>query len=230
MGASGLANLPDGATSALSLTFDGGFVDHVELVAPMLAEANVRATFFVPVAPLLDRPRPWRQIAEAGHEIANHAHFGVSDEGSLDNWELDAVRADLMDANLGIGAVTGFLPTSFAMSGVSTRCANGDYARDLVAAFAAIRSAEVGSNDISATNPRDVRCLPWNLASGAATQLLPTPGEWTVPVFSRFFDPQFDAAEEDLRSLLAEIAHRPEIWVAPFGEVAARLTKLPESR
>ena len=32
---------PDGASSALSLTFDGGYPEHWELVAPILEEAGL---------------------------------------------------------------------------------------------------------------------------------------------------------------------------------------------
>jgi peptidoglycan/xylan/chitin deacetylase (PgdA/CDA1 family) len=230
MAGHGSPELPEGATSAISLAFDGGLVEHVELVAPLLAESGIRGTFFVTVPALLDHPTKWRVIAESGHELANHSHHALTHTGELPNWTRQAVREDLLESNRGIASITGYLPTSFAMSGFSTLCADGDYARDLVTIFTAIRTAEIGSNDVSATNPRDARALPWERATGEAVQLLPRSGEWTVPVFTQFFHPQFDAAEEDLRLLVDALRGREDIWVAPFGEVAAQLNPDLNSR
>ena len=222
--------LPGGATSAISLTFDGGLAEHVELVAPILREAGLRATFFVTVPALLSRPQGWRDIVGAGHELGNHAHFEVSERGELARWSRSSVREDVLETSRGIGFVTEYLPTSFALSGESTLCADGDYLPELVRIFSAIRSAEVGSNDLATTNPKDVRCIPWQRVRGSVVQMLPRPGEWTVPVFSEFFSLPYDAAEDDLRLLVQTLAIRPEIWTAPFGEVAAQLPLIRESR
>ena len=219
--------LPGAATAAISLTFDGALVEHVEMVAPILDEAGIRGTFFVTVPAMLERPAAWRTVAQSGHEVGSHPHFGVSVDGQLD-WTKEAVRIDLLETNRGIASITGFLPTSFAKSGSSTRCVDGDYDADL-RVYAAVRSSEVGSNDLVVASPTDVKCLPWDRISGAL-KFLPVPGGWTVPVFTRFFDPHWDQAENDLRALVEVLVQREDIWVAPFGEVAAALPRPHDSR
>lgn len=219
--------LPGNASCAISLTFDGGLTEHAELVAPILDQAAVRGTFFVTVPAILERPSAWRNIAQSGHEIGSHPHFGVSEYGELP-WSREAVRADLLEANRGIASVTGYIPTSFAKSGVSTQCLDGNYDSEL-RVYSAVRAAEIGTNDLHSATPNDVRCLPWDRTSDPS-QFLPAAGEWTVPVFTQFFEPPSGQAEEDLRTLLELLRQRTDVWVAPFGEVAATLSRHRDSR
>ena len=58
--------------SGLALTFDDGPSNETPRFLDLLAEHDVRATFFVCGANVERRPNLARQIVESGHEIANH--------------------------------------------------------------------------------------------------------------------------------------------------------------
>ncbi|MBC8063993.1 MAG: polysaccharide deacetylase family protein, partial [Chlorobia bacterium] len=116
---------PEGAKSAVSLTFDGAYPEHWELVAPILAESGIRATFFVTVPALLESPDSWRQLVKAGHEVGSHSHLGISTEGELTAWTLEMVQDDLRLTDKGIMEILGCSVASFALSGERTHCAEG---------------------------------------------------------------------------------------------------------
>lgn len=216
---------PDGASSALSLTFDGGYPEHWEMVAPILAEAGVRGTFFLTVPSLLDHPDAWKKLAAQGHEIGSHSHFGVSTNGELPAWTIEMVRDDLRMTDKGIVEVVETPVISFALSGESTMCSEGDYRPLIQRQFSSARAVNAGSNDVNEVDVFDVKSLWWQDLVGGIESYLPTPGHWSVPVFGRFFDVGFGAAEDDLRFLLGHLARRKDIWVAPFGEVAEHISK-----
>src|SRR5687767_8382664 len=128
MGSASELAWPEGTKAAISLTFDGGLLEHWELVAPILAEHEFRATVFVTVPNLLERPEAWRKVAAAGHEIGSHSHFGISTNGNLPAWTLEMVEDDLRLTDKGILEILGSRVESFALSGSETTCAEGDYA------------------------------------------------------------------------------------------------------
>jgi peptidoglycan/xylan/chitin deacetylase (PgdA/CDA1 family) len=75
----------DGAAGCASLTFDDGFVDNLETLAPLLADARAPATVFVPTG-WLGQTHPYapqtrvmtadevRALRERGLEIGAHTH------------------------------------------------------------------------------------------------------------------------------------------------------------
>ena len=198
-------------------------MEHVELVAPILTEHGVQATFFVTVPAILERPEAWRQIRAEGHEIASHSHFGITANGALPAWTLDMVRDDLRASVEGIREIAGVEPVSFARDGSTSNCADGDYGELLRERFAGIRIAEPGVNDPSEVEIAEVRSTRWMDLVGPVESLLPESGQWKVPVFDRFFDSDVEAAEQDLRILLGHLNRRRDIWIAPFAEVVSRI-------
>jgi peptidoglycan/xylan/chitin deacetylase (PgdA/CDA1 family) len=63
------------ADSVVALTFDDGPVAHyTDSVLAMLADSNVRATFFTVGAALRDHPDLAIRITRAGHELGNHSY------------------------------------------------------------------------------------------------------------------------------------------------------------
>jgi peptidoglycan/xylan/chitin deacetylase (PgdA/CDA1 family) len=214
---------PQEFTSAMSICFDGGLVEHVELVGPILAEHGIRATFFVTVPAILERPEEWRQIVAEGHELASHSHFGITVDGALPAWTLEMVRDDLRASVEGIRAVAGVEPMSFARDWSASSCADGDYAELLAEAFSGVRLADHGVNDPREVDISRVKSMRWSDLVGPVESLLPEAGQWTVPVFDRFFDLDVEAAEPDLRILLGHLKNREDVWTAPFGEVVSRI-------
>lgn len=111
---------PEGASGALSLTFDDGLDSHRETALPMLEDLGLRATFYVnPTGgeddPALDaswqeRLGRWSAAAAFGHEIGNHSllhpcslnidtarEWGVEGAG-LRDWDLTRIGADIREA------------------------------------------------------------------------------------------------------------------------------------
>ena len=220
MGVAGEFAWPDGARAALSLTFDGGYPEHYELVAPLLHDAGLRGTFFVNVPSLLENPEAWKQVVMQGQEIGSHSLFGVTTNGELRSWTLDMVRDDLRMTDKGIVELVGCPVTSFALAGESTLCSDGDYSAILQRQFSSVRSATSGQNPADSVDLFHVQSHFWQDLVGPIEAYLPVAGSWSVVVFDRFFGPGFDTAEEDLRILIARLSAAKDIWVAPFGEVA----------
>ena len=67
-----------GKAAAVALTFDDGYASHATVAGPLLQERGVRGTFFVMPgnvgSPGIVTWEQLRQLAAAGHEIADHIH------------------------------------------------------------------------------------------------------------------------------------------------------------
>ncbi len=66
---------PQGQRCAVSLTYDDGLPVHYEVVAPLLEDAGLRATFYVMGTVARHAPERWRALAAAGHELGSHSLF-----------------------------------------------------------------------------------------------------------------------------------------------------------
>lgn len=68
---------PDGMSGAVSLTYDDGLRNHLELVAPALEAAGLRGTFYVHITSedFQKDTAGWRAAAARGHELGNHTVF-----------------------------------------------------------------------------------------------------------------------------------------------------------
>lgn len=65
---------PQDRVAAISLTFDDGINTDLDVVEPILAKHHLTGTFFVATAmgPWEKRKTEWKQLAQAGNELANH--------------------------------------------------------------------------------------------------------------------------------------------------------------
>ncbi len=81
---------------AVSLTYDGTDLSHLETVVPHLEEFGLRGTFYARSETLLDDPAAWQAVANEGHEIGSGTLFGATDpRGNLFNWTLEMVEDEL---------------------------------------------------------------------------------------------------------------------------------------
>lgn len=204
----------------MSLTFDGGLPEHLELVVPILDEHEVKGTFFVTVPALLENPSGWKRAAEAGHEIASHSLYVATQDGALEAWNLEMLREDLRMTEKGIAEICEVPVSSFALPGKSTECAEGDYLAVLAKFYTSIRGKEPVENEGAATNLTQIGSLRWEDLVGAIESYLPKPGHWNVVVFEKFFGLDVMAAEDDLRFLLAHLAKKKDVWTAPMHAVS----------
>jgi|GEM_PF-7134113 len=220
MGAANEFTWPKGAKAAVSLAFDGGLPEHVELVAPALDEHGLKGTFFVTVPNLLENPAKWKRLAENGHEIASHSLKGVTENGKLTAWTFDMLRDDLRMTEKGIAEICEAPVTSFALPGEETECNEGDYKPILTHLYTAIRSPLSHPNPGVETDLLNVGSLFWEDLVGQIESYLPEHGHWNVIVFERFFGLDVQAAEDDLRFLIAHLVKHEEIWTAPVNAVS----------
>jgi peptidoglycan/xylan/chitin deacetylase (PgdA/CDA1 family) len=111
----------------LSITFDDGYLDNIQVAAPILRRAGLPATFFVTTGFVgSDRVAPWdkglpaqpgwmswdqvRSLAAMGFDIGNHTATHVN----IATASLDTVRRELEQSNLELAAQLGRKPQLFA--------------------------------------------------------------------------------------------------------------------
>ena len=81
---------PNGKKLAVSLTYDDGLEEHINLVAPLLSQVGLKGTFYVPIyKSLLPKKEEWKKIAEMGHELGNHSIFHPCRRDHLTTYNID---------------------------------------------------------------------------------------------------------------------------------------------
>jgi peptidoglycan/xylan/chitin deacetylase (PgdA/CDA1 family) len=113
---------PQGKRAAISLTFDDARESQVTKGIPILDEYGVKATFYVLVRNVEKHQVQWKKAAENGHEIGNHtlAHpcsgnFSfIGDDRALEDYTLEKMQHELVEANNIIENLLDVTPVSFA--------------------------------------------------------------------------------------------------------------------
>jgi peptidoglycan/xylan/chitin deacetylase (PgdA/CDA1 family) len=112
---------PQGKKAALSLSFDDARLTQADAGLALLKQYGVKATFYVSLDRLQQRLPAWREAVKAGHEIANHSlrhactgNFEWSRDNALEDYTLERMRQELVEANQQIYAALGVTPTTFA--------------------------------------------------------------------------------------------------------------------
>ena len=138
-------------TGAVYLTFDDGPSVNTEQLLNVLAENDVKATFFVVKKTDSASEARLKAIAEAGHTIAMHS---ASHNYNKIYASVDAFLADLYECFTWIKETTGVTPTMFRFPGGSINSYNHSTYQEITAEM--IRRGFV---------PYD-----WNVSSGDATK------------------------------------------------------------
>jgi len=112
---------PRGKRAAISLTFDDARHSQVTRGIPLLDEYGTKATFYVSIRNLEGHLDAWKAAATNGHEIGNHTlthpcsgNFSFIDDRALEDYTLDKMRHELVEANSIIENLLGVRPVSFA--------------------------------------------------------------------------------------------------------------------
>ena len=112
---------PEGKRMALSLTFDDARLSQVDVGMALLDEFGVKATFFVVPSAVRQRLSGWRKAVASGHEIGNHSlshpcsgNFNWSRNNALENYSLDQIKRQLLQANDSIQHLLNVSPQVFA--------------------------------------------------------------------------------------------------------------------
>jgi peptidoglycan/xylan/chitin deacetylase (PgdA/CDA1 family) len=112
---------PRDKRAGLSLTFDDARPSQVDRGTPVLDRYGIKATFYALPSMLRYRPPGWKEVVAAGHELGNHTvshpcsrNFAFSRENALEDYTLERLEEELVQANEALEAFTGRRPTSFA--------------------------------------------------------------------------------------------------------------------
>lgn len=217
-------NWPDRVLAGVSLTFDGALPSHTQAVLPALNALDLRATFFLSPAELLNEPVAWKRAVLDEHQIGNHSLSGVTDDGRLPNWTLEMVSQDLRMTQKLIDETLATEPSVFAVPGPDPTCAEGNYLPVVDRWFEISRTSIPGINlptnlNLQRLRSIDVRGLPMSALTDLASDVQDV-GGWLVlkideiePVHSEFID------------WLAGM--RSELWTATIAEIANHLTSRP---
>ena len=121
MGENSVFEWPAGKRVAVSLSFDDARLSQVDVGLPLLKRHGVKATFYVSLPRLAERLAGWREAVAAGHEIGNHSvrhscsgNFLWKARNVLENYTLETMEAELLEANRQLAETLGVTPRTFA--------------------------------------------------------------------------------------------------------------------
>ena len=112
---------PEGVRAAVSLSFDDARESQLTVGVPVFERYRTAVTFYLTGREIGDRGPEWRRAAETGHELGNHTmvhpctgNFAWARDRALEEYTLERMRAELVEANGAIERATGVRPTTFA--------------------------------------------------------------------------------------------------------------------
>ena len=151
---------PQDKRAALSLTFDDARSSQIDRGLPILAAHGVRATFYVSLENVRLRLDEWRRALEEGHEIGNHTlthpcsgNFPWSRANALEDYTLERMEAELIDANREVQELLGVTPTTFAYPCGETFVGRGEEVVSYVPLVARLFQAGRGAFDTRHNDP-----------------------------------------------------------------------------
>ena len=152
---------PGGTQAALSLTFDDARPSQPERCLPILDRYGVKATFYVSVGTSLRQHLgAWKAAVANGHEIGNHTmthpcsgNFEFSRHNALEDYTIERMERELLDANDRIRELLGVTPRTFAYPCGQTFVGRGDGVRSYIPLVAEHFIAARGGFDEVPSNP-----------------------------------------------------------------------------
>jgi peptidoglycan/xylan/chitin deacetylase (PgdA/CDA1 family) len=154
---------PEGARAAVSLSFDDARPSQVDVGLPIFDRHGVKVTFFLVPSNAEKRAEGWKRAASAGHEIGNHSldhpctgNFAWARDKALEDYTLEKMRRQMVEANERLRALTGVTPDVFAYPCGQTFVGRGLDTRSYVPLVAATFLAGRGWLGEAANDPE--RC------------------------------------------------------------------------
>ena len=238
---------PNGCRSAVSLTFDDGSGSQLELALPILNDHRLLSTFYIPArdsAPGYDHwtdiLRPWKVVAEQGHEIGNHtvSHrfsraFGESLEGIYnETMTLQDIEADIVEAERRLDEVLGHSQRTFAYPCYHDYIGEGltrqSYVPFIAKHFVAARSRGEFANYPLTCSMSYLWSYPVEHMSGSAMieliEQARSLGQWCILAIHGIDAGKLAVTSKDFLEVCDYLTqNRSDIWVAPVIEVARRI-------
>lgn len=141
-------------TKIAYLTFDDGVSKYTNDILDILAQYNVKATFFPNWRPgITDHKEKYQRMVEEGHAIGNHTY---SHEYKDVYSTLDGFKSEVTKLNDKISELTGYTPTIFRFPGGSNNTVHKSYNTNII------------QPAISALADMGMEYYDWNVDSGDA--------------------------------------------------------------
>lgn len=151
---------PAGTQAAVSLTFDDARPSQVREGPSVLGQFGAKATFYVVPVHVERELAGWQRLVEAGHEIANHSvnhpctgNFPWSRDAALEDYTVEKMRAELIEANRQLRQLLGVEPVSFAYPCGQTFVGRGQQTRSYVPVIAELFLSGRGWLDETPSDP-----------------------------------------------------------------------------
>lgn len=181
---------PDGRRAALSLSYDGTTINHLETVLPLLFSLGIEATFYAYSPNLLDNIPLWREAYRHGYEIGNGALLEAAHpDGSLLKWTSEMIASEIEMTDLLLDDL--FVPIrerSFGYPWGLPRAAQGlDYREILEATGYVARSGNAGMNSPFSCDLRHLNCCMADEMGSEAmiheSEMAAESGSWLIFAF-----------------------------------------------
>ncbi len=234
---------PNGASAAVSLTFDDARDSQLDVGIPILNKYGMKATFYVVPGNMEDRVQEWQGAAESGHELGNHSlnhpctgNFAFARDKALENYTLSQMTDEIEKASEEIERLIGMPPSTFAYPCGQTfvgRCVETQSYVPLVAErFLAGRLwLSEDANDPAFCDLAQVLGMESDGKSfeemNALVEQAKQEGSWLVFAGHDIGSPARQTTLADALEAFCRYAVNPEndIWVAPVKEVAGYIKK-----
>jgi len=112
---------PEGRRAAVSVSFDDARLSQIDRGMAILDAHGAKATFYVSPGGLEARLDGWKAAVAAGHEVGNHTlrhpcsgNFKWSREKALEDYSLEQMEREMLDANRFVEERLGVTPATFA--------------------------------------------------------------------------------------------------------------------
>ena len=228
---------------AVSLTFDDGRPCQLQKAIPAMNRRGLRGSFYLSVRKdwKEEQMKPWREVAQAGHEIGNHtlshpcASYVLGQKSGLDHMTLPGIEADILAAQEIVGQVTPDRKDwTYAYTCYQTFVGRGASRQSYVPVIARHFLSGRGGGEYGIANPPelvDLACthgLATDRMSGfemiGLVEALATQGQWVILVFHDIDGSRLSVGNYDF-GLLLDYLHRRsgEVWTAPVAEVARKI-------
>lgn len=145
----GMVNIEDGKKKVY-LTFDDGPSDNTDEILDILAEHNIKATFFVVAKEDAESVARYNRIVKEGHTLAMHSYTHVYNQIYA---SMDTYRQDVLSLQNFLESVTGVRPTIYRFPGGSSNTVMNINIKDC----------------IQFLNEEGITYFDWNVSSGDAT-------------------------------------------------------------
>ena len=229
---------PEGKRAALSLSFDDARLSQVDIGTALLDRYSVKATFFVVPSSVEQRLAGWKKAVASGHEIGNHSlnhpctgNFSWSRQKALEEYTLEMMRHELVEANRRVKELLGVTPETFAYPCGQKFVGRGLDTRSYVPLVAGLFVAGRGWLD---ETPNDAGFCDLAQVTGLEMdgkdfeQILPIlekateTGQWVVLAGHEMaLGGQQTTRVAMLEKLLPYVRHPDNgLWIAPVGTVA----------